>query len=326
MKKIFTLILVSILLITVIALTSCKETPVVTEPPHVHTFADEVVPQNCTYPGYTKHVCDCGYNYYDTFVDPDETTHGFVVVEEVAHTCTNYGYVKSACQWCNLESSIVIPPSHTLGEWSVYQPETCTENGEERLNCTVEGCEYYESREILAHHTFGEGIVTAPTCDTEGYTMHQCINCTESDKRDIVPATGHTLSDWTVVEGKAVTCLVDGEEERHCTVDGCEYSETQVITAHHIDEHTVATVTAPTCTEVGYTTYTCDVCEFHKVGNYTSPAHDFADWTTIKAATETIEGLESRTCKVEGCGAVETRIIPVTQPDATTPPSNEGEQ
>lgn len=329
MKKIFTLLLVSILLIAAIALTSCKETPVETttpDPVHVHEYSDELVPQNCTHSGYTKHTCECGYTYYDAFVNPDSITHGFVVVETVDATCTNYGYVKSACQWCHKESSEVIAPSHKLGEWAVYTEETCTESGEERLSCSA--CDYYESREIPAHHFWGEGTVTAPKCEDQGYTTYFCTKCTESENREFVDATGHTLSDWAVVEGKEVTCLVDGEEERHCTTDGCDYAETNVIEAHHLDANTVLEVTPPKCTEVGYTEYTCSVegCEFSRIGNYTSPAHDFDDWTTIKEATETTEGLESRTCKADGCGAVETRIVPVTQPEATTPPSNEEEE
>lgn len=331
MKKIFTLLLISILLIAAIALTSCKEEPPVNttapEPVHVHEYSDEVVPQNCTHPGYTKHTCECGYSYYDTFVDPDSISHGFVVVETVAATCTNYGYIKSTCQWCNKESSEVIAPGHQLGEWTVYTEETCTEAGEERLSCTA--CDYYESREIPPHHFWAsEGTVTAPKCEDQGYTTYFCTKCNESENREFVEATGHTLSDWAVVEGKEVTCLVDGEEERHCTVDDCNYSETNVIEAHHIDSHTVETVTAPTCTEIGYTTYTCDVdgCEFSRVGNYTSPAHTFGEWETVVAATSTTEGLEKRTCTVDGCGVTETRIIPVVEEEATIPPSNEEEE
>ena len=60
-----------------------------------------------------------------------------------------------------------------------------------------------------------------------------------------------------------------------------------------------AVVTAPTCTEEGYTTYTCH-CGDSYVGDYLpATGHSFGEWT------QTAPGVEERTC--ENCDEVETR-------------------
>ena len=68
-----------------------------------------------------------------------------------------------------------------------------------------------------------------------------------------------------------------------------------------------ARVVAPTCTEMGYTDYTCLDCGY----NYQSdliPAlgHTFGEWEVTTPATCTTEGIESRSC---ACGETETRSI-----------------
>ena len=73
----------------------------------------------------------------------------------------------------------------------------------------------------------------------------------------------------------------------------------------------VAVVTAPTCTEGGYTTYTCSKCGNSYVGDETAAlGHDFGEWTVTKAATCTDKGEETRACS--RCDVKETREIAAT--------------
>ena len=66
-------------------------------------------------------------------------------------------------------------------------------------------------------------------------------------------------------------------------------------------------VTPPTCTNRGYTTYTCS-CGHSYTDNFTkATGHSFGKWQTVKAPTTTSEGTEKRTCSV--CGVSETRKI-----------------
>jgi hypothetical protein len=72
-------------------------------------------------------------------------------------------------------------------------------------------------------------------------------------------------------------------------------------------------VTAPTCTEGGYTTYTCkrEGCNDSYVDNRIDAlGHDWDDGVETKPATYTEEGVMTYTCKREGCGVTREEPIP----------------
>ena len=67
-----------------------------------------------------------------------------------------------------------------------------------------------------------------------------------------------------------------------------------------------AAVTPPTCTEQGYTTYTCSKCGDSYVDDYAAAlGHDFGEWIATTPPTCEAEGVEMRTCG--RCAAVESR-------------------
>lgn len=96
-----------------------------------------------------------------------------------------------------------------------------------------------------------EDVVTAPTCEAEGYTTHTCKTCGDVVVDTKVDALGHKY-----VEG---ACTVCGATEHEHT-----YNEV---------------VTAPTCYQAGYTTYTCTVpgCGKSYTGNEVAATGAHAD-------------------------------------------------
>ena len=87
----------------------------------------------------------------------------------------------------------------------------------------------------------------------------------------------------------------------------CNLPEPTVVHTHNY----TATVTAPSCTAQGYTTYTCS-CGDSFVSDYVqATGHSFGSWKVTKAATETATGTKEHKCSK--CGAVETEIIPKLQ-------------
>lgn len=69
-----------------------------------------------------------------------------------------------------------------------------------------------------------------------------------------------------------------------------------------------AVVTEPTCTEQGYTTYTCTKCNDSYVDNYTNAlGHDFGEWKLTTPATCTEIGVETRYCT--RCDMTQTRDV-----------------
>ena len=58
-----------------------------------------------------------------------------------------------------------------------------------------------------------------------------------------------------------------------------------------------AHVTQPTCTERGYTTYTCDRCGDQFTKDYTNAlGHQYGDWVTTRQPTRTENGEQTKTC------------------------------
>lgn len=74
-------------------------------------------------------------------------------------------------------------------------------------------------------------------------------------------------------------------------------------------------VTPSTCTEAGYTTYTCTCGDTYE-DNKTEPlGHSFQEWTQIKAPSVDEEGTEKRECSA--CSEIETRSIDKLMPEPT---------
>ena len=112
----------------------------------------------------------------------------------------------------------------------------------------------------------------------------------------------HSFGDWTQI--KAPGCTEPGTEKRVCTV--CGYAETRELPALGHDYNAV--VTNPTCTEQGFTTYTCSRCGDSYVDNYVDAlGHAFSEWTETTAPSCTEPGEESRLCA--RCLTTETRPV-----------------
>lgn len=76
-------------------------------------------------------------------------------------------------------------------------------------------------------------------------------------------------------------------------------------------------VTSPTCADKGYTTYTCSACGDSYTGNETAATgHSWGSWKVTKEPTTTTEGTEQNTCK--NCGKTDSRSI-AKLPEETKP-------
>ena len=77
------------------------------------------------------------------------------------------------------------------------------------------------------------------------------------------------------------------------------------------DHEYTSVVTAPTCTNQGYTTYTCKKCGDTYISDYTNAlGHHYGEWVITVVATATSTGERKRECSVCGDKVVET--IPPT--------------
>jgi hypothetical protein len=256
---------------------------------------------------YICTVENCGFKYVDYI---PATGHTEVVEPAVAPTCTQPGYTEGKrCSVCN-EVLAIREELPALGHVEVVDAAaapTCAANGlTEGKHCATCGEILVAQEEIPAlSHTY-ESVVTAPTCAAGGYTTHTCAVCGHSYKDSATAKREHNWDDGVIIVEP--TCEGLGTKLISCQYDDCDASfefKTVPALGHKYD----SVVTAPTCTEEGFTTHTCSVCgDSYVDGQTATVAHNFGEWTVTKEATTEAEGEETRKC---ACGETETRAIPV---------------
>ena len=106
-------------------------------------------------------------------------------------------------------------------------------------------------------HTNTTTSTTDATCTVAGSTTVTCTDCGEVVSTTEIPATGHAWADATCVAPKTCgTCqATEGEAAGHNFVEGtcsvCGTPET------HVCNFVAGETVDPTCTEAGYTVYSC---------------------------------------------------------------------
>jgi hypothetical protein len=131
------------------------------------------------------------------------------------------------------------------------------------------------------------GYVRGNTVDAEIYFYED-----NTDRRAYCdPYVGERLSSYLTVSGNTTINYLNGETFDYGTVllpDMCGEPEY------------TAVITPPTCTEYGYTTYTCTDCAYSYTDNYTHPAHTPGEYVTVKEPSYEEPGLKQLCCTV--CG------------------------
>lgn len=174
-------------------------------------------------------------------------------------------------------------------------------------------------------HKWKKEKTVAPTCTEQGYTLYKCeynlfgIGCTATKKDDYVPALGHDMSDWIVVEA---TCTTAGEKYQACKRSGCNHKvvEEGYAEAHpalgHDFEGAEWVVEAPTCTTPGKRYQVCkrDGCNAENVDETYAKEHPALGHAWGKYVNDNKPACEQQTgtahCTREGCTATDTCNLP----------------
>ena len=160
-----------------------------------------------------------------------------------------YHWHTSTCQHADLVSD---KAEHTWDAGTVTTEPTADTEGVLTKTCTVCGKTKTAPIPVTDGHTHSyTPSVTAPTCTEQGYTTHTCA-CGDTYTDSYTEATGHNVTAWTPNNNgtHTGTCSNGG----HSVTENCSYT---------------SAVTAPTCTEQGYTTYTC-ACGYSYRDTYTN--------------------------------------------------------
>ncbi len=280
-------------------------------PPHTHDYNAVVTAPTCTEKGYTTYTCSCGDSYKDSYTDAlghdykngkcsrcdaeesggETHTHDYTAVV-TAPTCTSAGYTTYTCS-CG--SSYKDSYTDALGH--NYKNGKCTRCGAEESGGETHAHDY-------------TAVVTAPTCTSAGYTTYTC-SCGSSYKDSYTDALGHDYKNGKCTRCHAkdpgqththdykstvvkATCTEPGYTHYVCSC-GDSYDDNYTDALGHRyflgicircgakdpNAHThiyAEAVTKPTCTEKGYTTYSCTVCGDSYVGSYTNAlGHSYAN-------------------------------------------------
>lgn len=275
-----------------------------------HQYESIVTTQpTCGTEGVKTFTCAlCGDTYAEVIPATGEHSYEWVVIKEAG--CTEEGLQKYVCSVCSYsdDSKVIEALGHDFGEWETVIPATTTDEGMAKRTCNR--CGESEKKEIPIipddHKHEYVSTVKEPTCTEKGYTLYTC-SCGDSYMEDIVDALGHEFGEWDVV--KEATVKEKGLKVRKCSRCGeVEEKEIPVISGDHKHEYSL-TVKEPTCTEEGYTLYTCSCGDSYTDNVVKALGHDFTIWTIIQEATSEKTGLKTRICT--RCKFEETEIIPV---------------
>ena len=211
--------------------------------------------------------------------------------------------------WVDPQESVTC--RHEWDEGTVTKQVTCTEDGACVYTCLHCGETMTEiitaqgHQEVVKH---GRPATCTASGLTDGVTCSVCHAVLQ--KQTVIPALGHdTVTDPAVMQ----TCTVDGKTEgSHCTRCGMVFVA-QIITPATGHDYRERAVEA-TCTEPGYTEFTCTYCGDSYRKFFTPLAdHTWSDGTVTLAPTEHSTGVMTYVCTL--CGTTRTETIPAVQPE-----------
>lgn len=302
---------------------------------HNWTLLDSVAP-TCLTLGYDHYLCvDCGAiekRDYEAALG-----HAFQSIVIRDATCETPGKVLEICERCGTVQESTTPKGEH--EFSVTTvPATCTSPGYTLRECAVCGERHITDITAALPHNYVDKTTPA-TCEGGGKTIHICEGCGSSFVTDYTDPLGHSWDEGTEVTGS--TCTGEGLIEYRCVRCGYHRLEGDAAAGHVPGEAATCTtpqlctkcgavivnalghdyqveVTEPTCTEMGYTTYTCSRCGDTYKGDYTDAAgHKPGDWIIDQEPTTDSEGSKHKECEV--CGeTLETEEIEKIYNQATT--------
>ncbi len=248
----------------------CKHSYTANQTPATdHDYIATVTPPTCESEGYTTYTCSaCGASYKDNTTP--KTAHDYVATVH-APTCTSIGYTEYICKCGDSYAADFVPAlSHSFvytdnGNGHTVTCKNCTYSATE--DHTLSGVHCILCYAFVCDHSRTKVIVdTAATCTAAGSSHTECTICGVTVSTQAIPATGHNV---TYTPAKNASCNVQGNRAywqcANCKLyfadESCSYvlPESFIHTPAKSHSYT-STVIAPTCTEEGYTRFTCSNC------------------------------------------------------------------
>ena len=164
----------------------------------------------------------------------------------------------------------------------------------------------------MLEHAYAYSVTQTPSLTEPGELTGICEHC-GSVQQITLPML--SSADYTITTQKAATCAEMGTDRYtwKSTAYGTFYFDVQT----EYTEHSYSmTTTQPTCTEQGYTTFTCTVCGDSFRENYVAALGHSYSYEVTKEPTETEAGMLTGTC--ERCGTHSVVALPKLGAEAYT--------
>lgn len=231
---------------------------------HIHNYTETIVtPAKCLTDGKGFGTCICGLKT-DTYII-SATGHNYESIV-TNPTCTEDGYTTHICLVCG--DAYVDGEVGAIGHDIIIDEAveaTCTATGlTEGQHCSrCDDATVEQETMPKVKHEMVVDVAVSPTCTQTGLTAGcHCKNCDEATiEQEVVPILGHTESDTVTENSIEAKCGQEGSYDSvvYCSNCGEEISR-ETITVDTLEHQYDEVVTAPACTEGGYTTYTCSLC------------------------------------------------------------------
>lgn len=235
-----------------------------------------------------------------TACTPDNGEHVHTFTEEVVEpTCVDKGYTELTCSECGYvkRDSFTEPdPEKHVFEKVEEVKSTCTEAGYLKEACSVCGVEKITDHKLEKHAMDAWYTAVESTCTSKGTSRSNCKNCDYYETKELALAE-HAYGEWEI---SVVADCNGGEDKRTCA--DCGHVDTKATApVHKFDkaEH------KPTCTEYGYTTYTCE-CGYTEDRDYVEANGHDDEAVKVVETNCTEQGYTDYKCKV--CGYEHTEM------------------
>jgi hypothetical protein len=278
-------------------------------------FCESVI-FNLTIPGSVKRIDDAAFNH--TPINSLIISEGVEEIGESAFYCCDIDNIMLPVSLKKIERNAFCS---TQNAWSDQESINVFYLGSEEQWSEIE-IEKYNEFIIEANtcynyncdsHSYISEIVKVPDCSINGEIRYTC-ECGWSYCEWFFDLDNHDMSEWSV--DIPATCTTNGVESRRCTRPYCQFAYVETRESQKTAHSYNKVVTAPTCKEKGYTTYTCKECGHSYIGDYVGiKPHSYASAIT-KPATHLVEGVRTYTCTA--CGESYTDTIAKTKEHSYT--------
>ena len=257
-----------------------------------------------TVKAFVDRYCSCYSNpeHVSTLTDVPATditpAISYMTCDDCGRLVTSFGSVRDGGD-----------PGHEHNYDLVIKDATCTEEGKVEKICKCGDVQLVNTLS-RTEHSYGEptikDVITDDCASAIKVTSKECEVCGYVDSTEIQYEAAHHWGDWEVVQEP--TEISAGSEKRTCTQ--CDVSDFEIMPKVRHEHVYTSVETAPTCSESGYITYTCNCGHsYTDLSDKPKSEHTMSEATVLTTSTCISKGTSVSNCV--NCDYSETKELPL---------------